>query len=228
MTESDPEAASERGNWWDEISAGARHLAATDLLGRLTVLLAVAFGATGLANVAVFPVMEQGLGVPAETLGLLVSVQGVGAVVAGITAASAIGRWGEAHVFAIGLLSLAVGLGALIVALLPVVLVGLTLIGAGVTWTVVGFVTMRQRLTPPRLQGRSAAAANMAINIPQMVITLIGAAVVTLVDYRLLLLATSIVVLGAAVATPRRTPAAPSTTAHDTITSEQLEPADCG
>lgn len=204
VVESPPQAAAERGRWRAEVTAGFRHLARTPGLGRLTLLMAVAFGATGLANVAVFPVMEQGLGVPASALGLLVSVQGIGAVLAGASAAWAIGRWGEARTFGVGLVLLGLGMALFLVPLLPAVLVALAVIGGGVTWTVVAFVTLRQRLTPPRLQGRTSAAANVAINLPQTVLTLIGAAVVALVDYRLLVVATAVGVLAAAAAVPWR------------------------
>lgn len=98
VTESPPETVEERGAYWAELTAGFRHLAATPVLGRLTLVVAIAFGATGLVNVAVLPVIEQGLGLPTEALGPLVSLQGIGAVVAGLTAARVIARWGEVRV----------------------------------------------------------------------------------------------------------------------------------
>src|SRR5690606_3787172 len=87
VRESEPETAAERGSYWTEVSAGFRHLVATPVLGRITLLLALAFGAVGMVNAAVFPALEQGMGLPASALGVLVSFQGVGAVAAGLTAA---------------------------------------------------------------------------------------------------------------------------------------------
>lgn len=98
LTEGAPETAEERGSYWHELSAGFRHLAAPPGLGRLTLLLAIAIaiaiGATGIVNVSMFPVMEQGLQVPPATLGLLVAPQGIGGLLAGLTAAWLITRMG--------------------------------------------------------------------------------------------------------------------------------------
>src|SRR5690606_20769683 len=67
--------------------AGFGHIARTPVLARTTILIGVAFAATGLFNITAFPVIEQGLGLPAASLGVLVSVQGIGAVLGGATAA---------------------------------------------------------------------------------------------------------------------------------------------
>ncbi|WP_153395444.1 MFS transporter [Ornithinicoccus halotolerans] len=200
LVESPPEDAAARGSYWQEISAGVRHLRATTPLGRMTVLLAVAFGATGMSNAVVFPALEQGLEVPAATLGPLVSVQGVGAIVAGLTAAWAIGRWGEGRAFAAGLLLLGLGLVPVALSSLPALAVGLAAVGFGVTWTVVAFTTARQRLTPPRLQGRTGAASSVAINLPQTAMTAGAAAMLAVVDYRALVAVTVLCVLASAAA----------------------------
>jgi MFS family permease len=195
VTESHPETKEARGSYWYELSAGFRHLARTPVLGRLTLLIAVGFGATGLYNVAIFPVMEQGLGVPPSTLGLLVSFQGVGAVLGGASSAWSISRFGEVRTFSWGMAVLGLGITPLLGSSLAAALIGLTAIGFGVTWTIVSFVTLRQRLTPPRLQGRTGAATNMAINLPQTALNLLGVAALALLDYRVLLLATALAVL---------------------------------
>lgn len=204
VQESEPESASDRGKYWAEFTAGFRHLRRTPPLGRLTLLIGIGFAATGLVNVSAFPIMEQGLGVPASTLGLLVSVQGIGAVVGGLSAAAVNRRWGETRVFTLGMTVLGLGVVPLMGSSLVAVLIGLAALGFGVTWTIVAFVTLRQRLTPPRLQGRASAATNMSINLPQTVLTLLGATLLAVIDYRILVLATAIVVLGAALAAAMR------------------------
>lgn len=65
--------------------------------------------------------------------------------------------------------------------------VGAVLGGAGVMWVVIAYMTARQRLTPARLQGRVGSAANLAINVPQLLGTMTATALVTAVDYRVLL-----------------------------------------
>lgn len=192
-----------RGSYLHEVMAGFRHLAGTPMLGRLTIAIAVAFAATGLVNVTAFAVIEQGLGLGAAAIGPLVTVQGIGAVLAGVTSARAIGSFGETRVFGVGLLLLGLGVMPLLSGVLLAVIVGLAAVGAGVTWSVVSYVTLRQRLTPARLQGRTSAAANVSINLPQTVVMFVGAAVIALVDYRVLIAVTAVAVLAAALLTPR-------------------------
>ena len=69
--------------------------------------------------------------------------------------------------------------------------------GRGGTRASVGSVTERQLRTPPALQGRVAAASTMLLNVPQRLLTVVGAALVGVVDYRALLVVT---VAGIAVA----------------------------
>ena len=74
------------------------------------------------------------------------------------------------------------------------------LIGFGVPWVIVGVVTLRMRLTPPRLQGRTSAALNVSINVPQMLLLALGSALLVVVDFRWLILVAAVGVLLAAAA----------------------------
>lgn len=205
VVESPPETAEERGHYLHEVSAGFRHLVRTPLLGRLTLLLAVVCAAAGLVNAAVFPALEQGLGLPASALGALVSMQGLGAVTGGLSASWAIGRWGESRVFGTGAGLMALGMAPVAGSSVPLVVAGLVVLGFGVTWSVVAFMVIRQRLTPPRLQGRTNAAANVAVNLPQTATTAIAAALLGLVDYRFLVVITVVATaLAGLVAAARR------------------------
>lgn len=197
VVESPPEP--EDGSFWAELSGGLNHLRSTVPLGALTVALAVGMGASGLTNVAVFPLMDQGLGVDAAMLGVLVSIQGVGAVVGGLTSARMLRRLGEARGVAAGLAAMATGMVPFVLvgsvglptgAALALAVLGLALVGLGAPWAIVAFVTVRQRLTPARLQGRVAAATNVALNLPQTLATMAGAAVIGVIDYRALVAAT--------------------------------------
>lgn len=198
VREATPESAAERGSYYAEVTAGIRHLAATPPLGMMIAIAALAFGAAGLANVSIFPALEHGMGLQASTLGLFSAAQGVGAVLGGLTAAWAIKRAGEQRTFAVGLAVLGVGVLPLAGGSPALLALGLTLVGWSVVWVVVSVVTLRQRLTPPRLQGRTMAATSIAINLPQTLVTLIGAAAIGFIDYRVLVLATSITIIVAA------------------------------
>src|SRR5690606_10031607 len=82
---------------------------------------------------------------------------------------------------------LAVGLVPLLASSVPGAVAGITVVGVGLPWVLVAFVTLRQRLTPPRLQGRVAAASNLALDLPQSLTIVLGALVIASVDYRLLI-----------------------------------------
>ncbi|MBD8080629.1 MFS transporter [Cellulosimicrobium arenosum] len=198
VVETAPTAAQDREPFLAEGTAGFRHLLRTPPLGALTVALVVAFGAIGLLNAVSLAIIEDGLGLPPELLGPVSSVQAATAIVAGLTAARMIGRWGTRRFVAgsFGILALGVvpALGSNLVA----VVVGLGAVGLGVTWAVVGYVTERQLRTPAVLQGRVSAATNMLTHVPQLVLTVLGAALVGVVDYRAVLAVTVVGLLVAA------------------------------
>lgn len=193
--EETPPEKEEGQTFWEEVAAGGRHLRGVPVLARMTLALGVAFAMTGLANTTIFAVIEQGLARGAEFFGVLAAIQGGGSVLGGITAAALIHRFGERSVVAIALVALGTGLVVAIVPNLAVVIGCVILVGISIPWFVVGFVTLRQRLTPARLQGRVSAATNMALNGPQTVGTAMGAVLIGVVDYRVLM-----VVMGVSVA----------------------------
>ena len=102
-------------------------------------------------------------------------------------------------------LLVALGVATTIGTSVALVCVGLVLAGVGVSWAIVAFVTVRQRLTPPTLQGRVSAASSMAYNVPQLTATVLAAAVILALDYRLMIAVTVLAVLAAAaICLPRR------------------------
>lgn len=197
VVESPPSA--ERSSFWLEVTAGFRHVRTVPLLARITLAAAVAFGITGLANVVVFAVVDEGLGRGSEFFAVLAAVQGGGAVVGGLTAAAVIRKLGERNTVALSFAMLGVFLAVAAVPELIAVAVCMVMIGLAIPWQLVAFTTLRQKLTPARLQGRVSAATNMALNGPQTVGTALGAVLVALVDYRILLVAMGVGVLLCAV-----------------------------
>jgi predicted MFS family arabinose efflux permease len=200
VVESEPDPR--EGRYLSQIFAGFRHLRATPPLGALTIAIAVAFGATGFTNVLVFPLIDDILGLPAAALGVIVTIQGVGSVAGGATAARVIRALGERRTVAVGLLGLAASFGGMLACAMTPRPVGLALtaalsvaIGVTVPWILVAYVTLRQTLTPPRLQGRTGAASNMAINVPQTAAVMAGAALVAAVDFRLLVAIAGLTIL---------------------------------
>ena len=77
--------------------------------------------------------------------------------------------------------------------------------GAGVAWVVIAAATAYQRRSPQELQGRVSAATNMLFSVPQTVSIAVGAALVTLIPYRIeIVIMGSVTLLSAAYLATRR------------------------
>jgi MFS family permease len=124
---------------------------------------------------------------------VLSSLQGVGAIVGGVTAARVLRRVGDVKLVGFGMGLFALGEFSFVSSSLPLVLVGIAVAGAGIAWFIVGFVTAIQLRSPARLQGRVAGAAETLGGTPQTISIALGAALVTLVDYRVLVVTSCLV-----------------------------------
>lgn len=173
-------------HWRTEFIEGARHLRAHRPLRRMTIAMFAAMAVWGFFETIFFAVLDSVHRSP-SFFGVLMAVQGVGAVIAGPTAALVLRRLGETLTAALSLMIFAAAAAMLIPAWLPTALIGCFLIGFGLPWTIVGFTTLIQRGTPARLRGRAYAAFDVATNSPQMASTGYGALLIIFVDYRLLL-----------------------------------------
>ncbi|TDD35584.1 hypothetical protein E1286_39390 [Nonomuraea terrae] len=134
---------------------------------------------------------------------MLVAVQGAGSVLGGLTAAAVLRRWGSAVVVAtslalVGVAGVAMAADLVGAPLLAFAVTALFACGVAVPWLIVALVTTRQRLTPARLQGRTAAAADVAMTVPQTASIAAGAALVAVVDYRWLMIVAGVVLIGCA------------------------------
>jgi MFS family permease len=198
----------EREPFWPEITAGVRHIRRVPVLARVTSAMAVALLVTGFSNIAIFAVIDQGLHRSSEFFGVLASIQGGGSVLGGLTAAAVIARVGERGAMAIGLVLLGIALAFDAIGSTTVVIASEVVVGIVIPWVIVAFTTLRQRVTPPELQGRVSSATNVALNGPQTVGTAVGAALIAVVDYRVLIVSMGVVIAACAVPiAARRTPA---------------------
>jgi predicted MFS family arabinose efflux permease len=186
-------------SWWQEVTAGARHVYRTLALRYIVIASAVALLVIGFTETLIFPVAQTGLHRSASFVGVLVSVMGVGAILGGLTGASAVRRLGDGRTLAVGLVATGVGQLGLTAGNLPVVLVGMMVSGAGIPWLVIAFMTSIQLRTPLALQGRALSAADMSVSVPQTLSIALGAGLVAVVDYRVLLVTIAVVMVGAGV-----------------------------
>jgi Na+/melibiose symporter-like transporter len=192
---------------WAEVTAGMRHLVQTPDLRRLLQAGVVALLAFGFFETVPFAVVGQGLGRAPAFLGVLETGMGVGALAGAAAAAPAMRRIGERGLVAAGLLSSAGACVLLLSHALPAVLAGMALEGADIVWVNVGAITMLQRRTPPALLGRAEAALNLGVLIPQTASIALGAALLSVLGYRVLLVIMAVVL--AAACAPLRRPGRP-------------------
>jgi Na+/melibiose symporter-like transporter len=193
----------------EQMLAGARHIARTPPLRRIVVTVAVALLVVGFAETLIFSVIQLGLHRSPSFLGVLSAFQGVGAIAGAVSAPAIMRRLGDARLVAGGLALFAIGDGLVVVPRLGVVLAGMMVAGAGLSWAVVGFGSAIQMRTPLDLQGRAYSAADMLLGVPQVFSIAAGAALSTVIDYRVLLIAMALVVAvcGAYLAARDGTPA---------------------
>jgi Major Facilitator Superfamily len=179
------------------VAAGARHVGHTIPLRQMTIACAAALLFIGFSETLTFEVVDIGLNRDAAFIGVLLAFQGVGAVAGAAVAAGLVRRAGEVAAASLGLLVFSFGTTLQVSGSLAVVLAGLVLFGIGVPLVLVALFTLLQRTTPAPLQGRVYSAVEVLVGVPQMVSIAAGALLVTLVDYRLLLLAEAAVVAAA-------------------------------
>ncbi len=170
-----------------ELAAGVVHVIRTIPLRQIVFGTAIALLVIGFMETVIFAVVDQGLGRPPSFLGVLASMQGVGSIAGGLTAARVLDRIGDTRLVGAGLAIFALGDGLLAISHLAAVLVGMALAGVGVSWAVVAFGTAIQRRSPAHLQGRVFSAADSILIVPQTGSIAIGAALVTVLDYRILI-----------------------------------------
>jgi predicted MFS family arabinose efflux permease len=183
-----------RHTWLAEFSAGIRHVARTPALRRPLIACLIAVSAFGFFETVPFAVVAEGLHRRPEFLDVLISLQGVGALAGGVLAAPVMRRTGEPALMALGLAACAAAALLLITASLPLVGLACAGLGLSIVWINVGAITLIQRRTPAGLIGRVDAALEFAIVVPQAASIALGAVLIAVVSYRILLLAMAAVI----------------------------------
>jgi predicted MFS family arabinose efflux permease len=191
-------AAPGRG-WLAEYRAGIRFVARTRALRQPMVACLIAATTFGFFETVPFAVIAQGLHRRPEFLGVLTSLQGIGALAGGVLAGPVMRRTSERVLVAGGIAVCAAAALLLVTASLPLVLVASAALGTCIVWVNVGAVTLIQRNTPGALLGRVDAALEFAITVPQAASIALGAALIAIVNYRVLLLVMAAVIASAAV-----------------------------
>jgi MFS family permease len=126
---------------------------------------------------------------PPSFIGVLETFQGAGAIAGGLTAPKLLRRFGDVRLAGIGVAGFAVADLLWIVPSTPLVLAAAAAAGVGLVWAIVAIATAYQKRSPQAIQGRVAAASNMIFGVPQTISIATGAVLITLVDYRVEILA---------------------------------------
>jgi len=173
-------------HWWHEMTGGIKHLAHEPVLRHTLVAFALMLIVIGFTEASIYAVLDF-FGKPPTFAGVVVTVQGVGAIAGGLTTSRWVRRLGEAGGVTIGMALLAAGLA--VVALsstLWITLAAVVVLGYSLPLTFIAFNTMLQRRTPHALMGRASAAVETVLGTPQAISLAVGALLVTLLDYHVI------------------------------------------
>jgi MFS family permease len=182
-----------------ELMGGIVHVARTIELRQAVVAGALSTTVFGFIETITYAVADAGLHERAAFVGVLVTVQGAGALVGGLTAARLVRALGEGRVIALALFTAATGALLELPPLLAPVIAGFVLIGTAIPWIVVALISLTQRVTPNHLQGRAYSAVDTLITAPQTASIALGAGLISMTGYRPLLVAMAAVMSAAAI-----------------------------
>ena len=195
LTFVEPARAVKEHHFIKEISAGLTHIARTRVLRELTIGLATALLVAGFSETLIFAVTSDSLHRSPSFVGVLGTAQGVGAIAGGVTSAWLMRRVGDVRLAGIGVAVFGIGDLFWMVPSVPIVLASTAFAGVGIVWAVVSLSTAYQRRSPNEVQGRVAAAANMLFSLPQTIGIAMGAALITVVDFRVEIVTMTVVFL---------------------------------
>ncbi|MFI2422557.1 MFS transporter [Streptomyces sp. NPDC018955] len=174
------------GNRRKRTAEGARHLWAHPVLRPLVLAGGATMLCAGLSGALLYAVVDA-LGHSPAYAGVLYAVQGAGSVAVGLLSGPALRRLGARRLAAYGIAVLAVAVALRAVPEDPLAWVCSAAIGASLPAVLIATLTAVQHETPPPLLGRVTATANTLVFTPNVLGLAAGAALVELVDHRLLL-----------------------------------------
>ncbi|WP_406352850.1 MFS transporter [Streptomyces hirsutus] len=172
----------------ERVAEGARHLWSHPALRPLVLAGGATMLCAGLSGALVYAVVED-LGHSPAYAGVLYAVQGAGSVALGLGSGPALRRFGERRFAAYGIALLAAAVALRAVPNDPLAWACSATIGVGLPAVLIATPTAVQRETPGPLLGRVTATAHTLVFTPNVVGLAAGAALVELLDHRLLLVA---------------------------------------
>lgn len=184
-------------SWRAEMTVGLTHVWHTPALRYVVVAMGGALLVFGFFESVIFAVIDQGLHRSAAFYGVITTVKGIGSVSGGLWAmrlSKRLAGVGDAWLTVIGLALLATGSAVMLLPNTPAVLLGALIIGVGIPMAIIGLFTVAQHNTPQELQGRVSGSASTLVTTPQVVSVAVGAALVSHVNYNILLTVIAVVI----------------------------------
>jgi len=180
----EPAAAPREHHFLREVSAGLTHIWRVPALRQMTIGISATMLVIGFSETLLFAITAALHRAP-SFIGVLGTAQGVGSVAGGVTAGKLLRRFGDLRTAGIGVLLFAVGDAMFLVPSMPVVMAAMAVAGLGIVWAVVAIGTAYQLRSGQQIQGRVSAAANMVFSVPQTISIAAGAALISVVDYKI-------------------------------------------
>jgi predicted MFS family arabinose efflux permease len=193
----EPKPEPRPARWRDELAAGWVHIRTVRPLAQIVTALTVCCMVIGLTETAGFAVITTGLHLSAPWIGGWQMLMGVGALVGGPTVGRAMRRLGEGRVAALGMVAFAIAAGLEIVPNIVPVAAGALVAGFSLPWIIAASLTFMQRSTPSSLQGRVSSTVDVATSTPQSLSIAVGAALLAVLGYQVLMGVVAVVMFGA-------------------------------
>jgi MFS family permease len=183
-----PEREREQGQgqerWISQLTVGFRYLAGHPVLRALTLADAVAFLVIGMFVPFGLQVITVGLHHAPSYLAVMITVQSVAGALGAMVAGRLARRIGDVRLTILGLAGFAACCPIFAVPSTPVVLGAIMLLGCSLPWFFIGASTLLQRATPLDMVGRVSGANSLAVQLPQALGNLSGAALILVLPYR--------------------------------------------
>ncbi len=177
-----PERAQTRA--WHEMTAGVRFLGTDPVLKHVLIGFGMMLLVLGFTESAIYAILDD-FGKSASFAGVVVTIQGLGAVIGGVMSNRLVRRLGETAATAAGMAWLGLCLALMTTThSLEVLLVATGVLGLALPIIFVAFTTLQQRRTPQVVMGRVSMATEVVMGVPQAMSLGVGALLVAVVSWR--------------------------------------------
>src|SRR3954447_6884239 len=188
----------EEARYWQQLTAGLRHLGSDRVLKHVLIGFGIAVLVLGFMESSIYALLDA-FDRPATFVAVIVSVQGVGAVVGGLSSGWVVKRVGEVATCVVGLVLMVGGIAVMgLTHQIVVVCLSAAVFGMSIPMLMVAFMTLVQRRTPQAIMGRVSTSVEVVMATPQAISLAVGSALLVVLTYRQIYAIMGVVTLFAA------------------------------